>query len=211
MANGGGWWYNKAINQCIMYKKSEAGYLSRTLMILAFVVLLAVVLVYGLLKYAGVQKAAQVAKDEAGLNEPPKPVYEATVGDIRFLFDSAIDLGAIIKAETLYQQDIFTTEKFIKVTVRAQNKGKIDTTPYAWEMGNIIDSEGRNFIADPNAYPFLPRPDSCGTALKPEFEPTPCVKIYQVSKASTNLKIQVSSTSAGSSKKQEAFLDLNVR
>jgi len=193
--------------------KYESGYISRTLIILAVVVLLAVVFVYGLIKFTTTRKAAQVAKEDAAktAQEPPKPVYEGQVGDVRFLFDSALDLGPVIKAETLYQQDISTTEKFIKVTIRAQNKSNTDTMPYTWDIGNIIDSEGRNFIPDNNAFQFLPRPNLCGAILKPEFEPTPCVKIYEVSKVSTHLKIEVNAVPANSSKKQEAFLDLNVQ
>ena len=189
----------------------QSGYISRTLIILAVVVILAIVFVYGILKYGGIRKA-QVAKSEAekAAQEPPKPILETTVGDIRFLFDSAQDLGPIIKAEKSYQQDLITTEKFIKLTIRAQNKAKVDTMPYTWDIGNIVDSDGRNFVEDPNAFYFLPRPNLCGTVLKPEFEPSPCVRIYQVSKVSTHLKVQVWTTPANSSKKQESFLDLIV-
>ena len=39
--------------------------------------------------------------------------------------------------------------------------------------------------------PWLPSPNLCGALLKPAFDPTPCTKIYEVSKASTGLKIRV--------------------
>ncbi len=193
--------------------KYESGQISRTLIILAIVVLVAIVIVYGVLKIAASRKA-QTAKTDAQLaqeNEPPKPVHEVTVGQTRFLFDSAIDLGPVIKAQNQYQQDITTTEKFIYLTIRAQNKGKADTAMQAWDIGPILDAEGRNFIEDQRAYYFLPKPNLCGAILKPEFEPTPCVKIYQVSKASDHLKVQVIASDPSSGKRQEGFLDLEVR
>ena len=189
---------------------NQAGYISRTLIILAVVVLLAIVFVYGVLKFGGIKKA-QKAEAEKAAQEPPKPIYETTIGDVRFLSESAVDLGPIIKAEKSYQEDLITTEKFVKVTVRAQNKAKVDTMPYTWDIANIVDADGRNFVEDPNAFYFLPKPNLCGAVLKPEFEPTPCVKIYQVSKVSTHLKVVVWTTPANSSKKQESVIDLDVR
>lgn len=189
----------------------QSGYISRTLIILAVVVLLAAGFVYGVIKYASVRKSQSLEDANKTAQEPPKPIYETTIGDTRFLFDSAADLGPVISSKTSYQQNLVTTEKFIKVTVRAQNKAKADTFSQTWGIGNIIDSDGRNFIEDPNAFYFLPNPNLCGAILKPEFEPTPCVKIYQVSKVSTHLKVKVWITPADSSKKQESLLDLKIR
>jgi len=111
-----------------------------------------------------------------------------------------------------YPPDLVTTEKFIKVTIGAQNKGKSNVLQSSWDIGNIIDSDGRNFIPIINqAYFWLPKIDLCGSILKPEFEPTPCVKIYEVSKASDSLKIEVNATlDLNSSKKQKSFVDLLV-
>lgn len=191
----------------------ESGQVSKLLIILVVVILVMAGVVFAVLKLAANNRArvAEQEQEETAIEEPPKPVYEIMVGDIRFLFDSAIDLGPVIKAQTSYQQDIKTTEKFIYVTVRAQNKGQSDTGNFAWDIGNIVDSAGRNFVEDNNAYSFLPKPNRCGAVLKPEFEPTPCVKIYQVSKASDHLKVEVMATSQNSSKKQTSFLDLYVR
>ena len=61
------------------------------------------------------------------------------------------------------QKDLTTTEKFIKVTIGGQNKGKIDTPMNVWNLGNIIDSEGRNFI--PNGHdvnPWISKENGCG-------------------------------------------------
>lgn len=174
---------------------------------------MAIMLVYILLKYntAKQQEAVKTPEEIAAENEPPKPVYETTIGDIRFLFDSAIDLGPVVKAPNSYQQDLVTTEKFVYVTIRAQNKGKIDTVRNTWNIGNIVDADGRNFIEDPGAHYFLPRPNLCGEVLKPEFEPTPCVKMYQVSKVSDHLKIEVKALLPDASSMQSAFLDLKLQ
>lgn len=197
----------------MMIFNKESGQVSRTLIILAFVVLIMIGVVYGILRFSGARKArlAQEEAERLANAEPPKPIYEATIGDVRFLFDSAIDLGSIIKATKSYQEDLKTTEKFIYVTVRAQNKGLADLPRYSWNIGNIVDSTGRNFIPNENAYAFLPKPELCGAILKPEFEPTPCVKIYEVSSVSDHLKIEVNYIPQNSSKPETTLLDLEVK
>jgi len=125
-----------------------------------------------------------------------KPVYETTVGDIKFTLESSVDLGSVLKSTKTYQKDLTTTGRFIKVIIGAQNKGKNETLQFAWEIVNIIDSDGRNFTPITNkAYSFLPQPDLCGAMLKPELAPVPCVRLYEVSKQSTGLKIEVVSES----------------
>lgn len=136
----------------------------------------------------------------------PKPVYEVQMEDIRFVLELSEELGNVLQSSQTYVTKLTTTEKFIKVTVGAQNKGKGNIAPYTWDLGNIIDSEARNFVPITNrAYAFLPQPDLCGDLLKPEFDLTPCVRIYEVSKISTGLKVEVILTSP---KKDKALLDL---
>lgn len=138
----------------------------------------------------------------------PKPVYTTTIGNIKFALESSIDLGSVLKVQSTYQNDLVTTERFIKVTIGAQNKGKTETTQFAWEVGNVIDSEGRTFISIKNkAYQFLPQPDLCGTILKPEFDLIPCVMMYEVSKQSAGLKVEVINRSQ---KQGKALLDLDL-
>ena len=98
------------------------------------------------------------------------------------------------------------------MTVGVQNKGKIDTTRYSWELGNIIDSEGRNFIPiNERAYYWLPQPDQCGAVLKPAFTATPCARYYEVSKISTGLKLQVMAQGPQDSKPKKDLIDLLVK
>ena len=160
-------------------------------------------------------KLIQSKKSQAGENQntttettSPKPVYETQIGDIKFKVVSAINLGNTIKATQGWQQDVTTTEKFIQVSVGAQNKGKIATKQGSWGFGNIIDSEERQFVdVSDGVYYFLPQPNLCGAPLQPEFDQTLCVRIYEVSKKSKGLKIEVINTITG----QADVLDLNVQ
>ncbi len=172
-------------------------------------------MVFVVLKINATKKSAATAantKPTTTTNQPPAPVYEVTVGDVDFTIISAQNLGSVIKSKNpQYQPDITTTEKFIKVVIGAQNKSKVNTSQTSWATGNIVDSDGRNFInINDKAYYFLPNPNLCGAVLKPDFTPTPCVTYFEVSKASTGLKMEVNDLPGNSSKKKEAYLDLNI-
>ncbi|MEK7664266.1 MAG: hypothetical protein AAB340_02405 [Patescibacteria group bacterium] len=178
---------------------SQTGQISRVILILAGVVLIITIIVFIAIRITSTKKTDTTEKSQTITeieNESPKPVYDQTIGDIRFVLQSSVNLGGVLKSTIAYQQDLTTTERFIKVTIGAQNKGKSETALSAWELGNIIDSQGRSFIAITNkAFYFLPKPDLCGVILKPEFTPVPCIRIYEVSKKSEGLKIEVISKS----------------
>ena len=195
----------------------ESGQASRLLLVLAVVVLVAVIITFLIMKMA--QRPPEPPPPPVDV--VPLPVYEKTLGNIRFVFESAIDRGKILKASdiknALYasssQKDLITGEKFIRVTIGAQNKGTINTELNAWNMENIVDSQGRNFIPLEGYLisPWLPNPDLCGALLKPAFNPTECTKIYEVSRESTGLKIRVetgkdNSANNYSSRKRDSFL-----
>ncbi len=190
---------------------TSSGQASRTVIILAVIILIIAAIVYGITRFALSRRAASSDTN----NEPPPPVYDVSIGDIRFVLESARDMGPVLygKASRFpnYQPNLVTTEKFIKVTVRAQDKGNNDTTQYAWGLGNIIDSAGRNFLPiTDKAYSWIPFPDLCGAVLHPEFEPTPCVRYYEVSKISEGLKLEVTSLKPNSTKQQKDLLDLKI-
>lgn len=174
----------------------SSGQVSRLLLVLAIVVLVAVIITFLILKMA--EKPPAPAPKTA--TTIPLPVYEQTLGHIRFVFEGAIDEGTVLKVSDAVQhhgsgQKDFSAAagaKFIKVTVGAQNTGTGNTISNAWAMGNIVDSEGRNFIPEQSAANlWLPNPDNCGQVLEPQFDPTPCTKIYEVSKQSSGLKVTV--------------------
>lgn len=184
----------------------SSGQASRTLLILAIIILVAVVFSYLVIKVAE-NPPSKIPNQEPIV---PQPVYEQTLGDIRFIFQEARDLGSVLYGSQSknpeWQQDLKTTERFIKVVVAAQNKGKENVRSGSWNIENIVDSEGRNYVPLTNVSQWLPEKELCGDLLKPEFEPTPCVKIYEVSKVSTGLKIRVKNVT----KSSDALIDLIV-
>lgn len=187
---------------------SQRGEISRLLLILAGGVFIVIIVVLAVLFFtkANKSKVEQPANAPVAIPEPPKPVYEKQMGDINFVLQSSEDLGNTLKAPNKYQKDLTTTEKFIRVMVGAQNKGKISTSSYGWDIGNIIDSEGRVFESiNAQAYAYLPQPNPCGLSLKPEFYPISCTKIYEVSKASKGMKVEISAKD----QKEKQLLDLN--
>lgn len=201
--------------------RSEAGQVSRLLLVLAIIVFVAIVITFLVIKMA--EKPS--APVETPVETVPLPVYEKQLGNIRFVFESAIDKGKVLKASeienNLYgsQKDLTTGEKYIKVIIGAQNKGTENTEQNAWTIGDIVDSKERRFVAleGYTVNPWLPNPDLCGTLLKPAFDPTPCTKIYEVAKESTGLKIEVktgvdnSANNLSSGKTETFLLDLIVK
>jgi len=200
-----------------MFKKfnKELGQVSKLLLVLAVIVLAAIVITYLVMRAATAPPPPPV--DNTTI---PQPVYEQTLGDIKFIFMQARDLGSILKGSQSrnpnWQKDLSTPERFIKITVGAQNKGLVNIKEQVWDIGNIVDSEGRNFTPlQYNIDSWLPDPNLCGVLLKPEFEPAQCIKIYEVSKVSKGLKIQViANRKVGneypSDKKDTALIDLVV-
>jgi|SRR3989344_67181 len=192
----------------IIKRNFQSGQVSKILIVLMVIIFVVIVIIYGATKFFGnrVAKNSGSISKETIIPEIPKPVYEITLGDTKFLVELYQDLGSVLKSPTSYESDLTTTERFIKVTVGAQNKGKNNVAQYSWDVGNIVDSDGRNFVSiNDKAYSHLPKPDLCGALLKPEFKPVPCIKYYEVSKASKDLKVVVKITEP---KKQEALLDL---
>ena len=199
------------------------GAASSIILVLGIALLLVVVVVFVVIK-VNASKTADGSLDKNSEAISTGPVYDTNAGDVRFLVVSATDLGNVLHIQnprnmlglqdTRYDEPITTTEKFIKVVIGAQNKGKLNIPKDIWEVENIVDSDGRNFVPiDAEGYVGLPDPDLCGSLIKPEFEPTPCVKIYEVSKASTGLKVKVKvNISVGIfPKAEESFLDLTVQ
>ena len=197
--------------------KKEAGQVSKLLLVLAIIVFVAAIIVFVVLR-------ATTAPPKPTIEQPtgPKAAYEATLGNIKFTFQEARDMGKILFGSESrfsdWQKNLITTEKFIIVTIGAQNKGKENIPERVWDIGNIIDSEGRNYVpSDHTANSWLPDPNLCGALLKPEFVATPCVKIYEVSRISTGLKIIVSASkkegdtySSSEKDKETALIDLIV-
>jgi hypothetical protein len=175
----------------------QSGQASRLLLVLAIVVLVAVVITFLIMKMAE-RPAKPVTPVSPAV---PMPIYEKQLGNIDFIFESAIDRGNVLKASeatnsqyaSYQQKDFVTGAKFIQVTIGARNMGTGNTKQGAWDIENIVDSKNREFVPLEayNVNPWLPNPNPCGALLKPAFDPTPCTKIYEVSKESEELKIRI--------------------
>jgi len=187
---------------------SQDGQVSRAILVMAGAVLVIAVIVFIAISIVNSKKPANTPpQDTTTNNEPPKPIYDATVGDIYFKILSSLDMGNIL-VDARPQYTITTTDRFIKVAISAQNKGKMAIGMGSWDLGNIIDSDGRVYVSiTAKAYNFLPKPDLCGASMKPEFTPTTCVRIYEVSKASRGMKVEIINKTAGGA---PALLDLKL-
>lgn len=191
----------------IAKRARQKGKISRLLLIgagLVFLIIVVIIIVFAVQGNNAGKNQENVASTDL---EPPKPVYEKQIGDMYFALESSENLGNILEAKYPYQKDVVTTERFIRVVIGVQNKGKVTTAPNIWDMGNIIDSEGRIFANVNNTvFSFLPNPNPCGLSLKPAFYPVTCTKIYEVSKISEGLKVEVMEKSQG----KIELLDLNL-
>ncbi len=202
----------------------EQGQASRLLLVLAVVVLVAVIITFLILKWAEKPPAPPIS-DQPTIT---LPVYEVALGNINFSYITAIDRGGVLKAsdsnkkQTISQKDYVISNPgavFIQVTVGAENIGTVNTDRNAWKLGNIVDSLGRNFVPVQSyaVNAWLPEKDLCGEVLKPAFDPTPCSKIYEVSKESTGLKVRVetgknnSTVSSTPDKNETALIDLIIK
>ena len=196
----------------------QRGQVSRLLLVLGIIIFVAVVIVFIVMRAASAP-APPVIDEPVG----PKAVYEEQLGDVKFTFIEARDMGKILPGSKSrnpdWQKDLTTTEKFVIVTIGAQNKGKENIPQRVWDIGNIIDSEGRNYEdLGQIANSWQPDPNLCSAILKPEFAALPCIKVYEVSRISAGLKIVVSAQlkesdgrySTNEKEQETALIDLIV-
>ncbi|MBU2540028.1 hypothetical protein KJ786_02610 [Patescibacteria group bacterium] len=189
----------------------SSGEIVKTLLVLAVIVLIALGIAY-----AVVSRTKPKPPIEPITPGEVKPVYEATIGNIRFLFLEATNKGNTLFGKNSryadWQKDLKTTERFIELTVGAQNIGKENTEDKIWTIGDMVDSEGRNYIpSTEEVRNWLSEQDPCGEILKPSFEPTPCKKIYEVAKVATGLKVKVIVFKKSYSEdKDEAIIDVKL-
>ncbi len=191
--------------------KKSSGQISAVLLILAVILVIVIIIVFVVIRVRTI-KNSNSANNSNNTTEVPKPIHETSIGDVKFIFQKAQDIGNVLRSKDLrYQENLTTTEKYIMVTIGAQDIGKFNILKSSWDVGNIIDSDGRNFVSiNDQAYLFLPKPDLCGSLLKPDFEPIPCLKLYEVAKGSNKLKVEVSFMDRNATKKQESFIDLDI-
>jgi hypothetical protein len=120
----------------------------------------------------------------------------------------AEDIGnTLFGADNRYhsKENVTTTGKFIRIIVSAENTGKEETKIGDWDIGEIIDGEGRKFSYFSKQDVWLPAGNECKKTLKPGFEPLSCTKIYEVAKVSKDMKVRVIFNAVSSGKN---FIDL---
>ena len=172
--------------------KKSSGQVTKTLLALAILVLVGLAIAYIVVTYT----KPKPKEEEVPVSE--LPTYETTMGEVRYVFLEATDMGDVLRVSDIkdktyyYGDDITTTERFITVTVGGQNVGKENTKQGVWGAGDIVDEEGRSYTAlEDNVSAWLKQGGLCGSILKPSFEPTPCERIYEVAKVAKKLKIKV--------------------
>ncbi len=174
----------------------------------SIVVVIAIVVIFVII---AVVAGIIIMKPEPEPVEPvePEPVYEVDVGGVRFRLEKARDLGDILrflesKNPKRTKEDLITTERFIEVTISAENIAKDNIASGTWKPGRLFDSKDRRFYYSTKTDYWTPEENKCGEILKPKFAPIMCTKIYEVSKISTDLRIEVIV------KKEQGFLDLGI-
>ncbi|MCK4454223.1 hypothetical protein KAU51_02655 [Candidatus Parcubacteria bacterium] len=186
-------------------KIKSKGQISREFLILGGIIIGIIVLSVVMLKI--LWKPNPVIEEEK-----IEPIYEVVVGDVRFKIGKVEHRGNILEASEVvdYQhqrKDITTTEKFIEVTITAENIGKDNIPGKSWDIQEIVDSEGRKFYSFDGAEYWISDDSRCGALLKPGFTPTLCTKIYEVAKISTGLKLKIYSKDY---KEGDYFIDLGM-
>jgi len=171
--------------------------------------IVAIILIVVIISF--VKKASAPPSEEGPKSE--EPTNEAVIGDIKFNLKEASDLGNILRGSesknNQVQKDIVSTERFVKVTITAENVGKESVNFGTWDLKDLFDKEERRFVFSEQTNPWIPEDSRCGDTLKPGFTPTPCTKIYEVANISTGLKVKVSAQSTKpSALPEEAFIKL---
>lgn len=194
----------------------SSGAVSTILLILGVILIIVIIIVFVIIRVNSTKNANKEKEETESTqnNEPPPPVYETQLEDVKFTFVLAQDIGNVLLSEDKrFRPDLVSTEKFIRVVIGAQNKGKENIKKDTWDIGNMIDSGGRIFLSvdETTQGYYLSNSTGCGSLLKPEFEPIPCIKYYEVSKQSTGLKVEVNIYPENSLKKsQTALMDLII-
>lgn len=200
-----------------MFKfNKQEGQASKLLLILGVVILIAGVMVYLVMKMATPTAKPTVTPVVKSTPTPtPGLTFQKQLNDINFVFESVVNRGSALTASQITNTDQFGLSQsvtadpggsFLQVIIGAQNEGQTNTAQGEWDIGNIVDSKGRNFIPMDNSIvgPWLSSQNACSALLRPAFEPVLCTKIYQVSDISTGLKINVLNKQKG--KKAMSFL-----
>ena len=203
-------------------KKSKSAGIAPIFIAIMGVIIVAIigVIIFSVVKKEP-EKPVETPVVEPVKEEMPKPIYEVIVGNVKFNSVEVEDMGSVLECEKrpippercLPQDNANTTDKFIKVKITAQNMGQDNIIKGNWKVEELIDSEGRKFYSSTKTTKWIPEESRCGDLLKPNFKPTACIIIYEVSKHSIGLKTKVYAYTGPAKRGEtppEYFLDLNL-
>jgi len=173
-------------------KINSLGQVPTSLLIGVIVIILLVIIVFVVLKV--VRKPPPPAPPT---EKEEEPIYEVAIGDVKFKLIGAKDRGNALRVSESRQpeylrEDLITTDRFIEVTISAENVGKDNIPHNVWEIEELSDKEGRKFYSSPQFDSWIPQESKCGDLLKPGFTPTLCTEIYEVANVASGLKVKVS-------------------
>jgi hypothetical protein len=141
---------------------------------------------------------------------PPtaEPVFtigtDVMVGDVRWKFLSAENLGNVLTSGNQFIEDKTTAGKFIKVRFEMENRSN-DMLTYTGI--NLVDSQGRSFTDYSEQYMYLPDNETCTFIenLNPNV-PRACTVIFEVAPDAVGLQANVGDFEMFGS--AEAFINL---
>jgi hypothetical protein len=193
-----------------MNNKKLSGQIPPIILILIGGVIVTIIIIIAIFIITQKPKPAPVPEEL----EKKGPVLEMNLGDIKIKLVRVEDVGNILLSSAgrnpSSARDATTAEKFIKVTVSAENIGKSETNSGEWDIGEVIDGEGRKFPYYEKFNNWLPSQNGCRSSLKPGFTPVLCTKIYEVAKISKDLRIKLISGKNSLPGIKDAFIDLGL-
>jgi hypothetical protein len=190
-------------------KINSLGQIPTKILIAGIAIIILIVLVFVILK------VVKKPPPPPPVEKKQEPVYETIVGNVKFKLVEAKDRGnRLLASESknpeYIKEDLVTTDRFIEVTISAENIGKDNIPQNLWDMEELVDKEGRKFYSSPQFDQWVVRESKCGALLKPGFTPTPCTKIYEVANVATGLKVKVSVKTVGTQKGGEGLIDIGL-
>lgn len=109
---------------------------------------------------------------------PARMNTDVIVDDILWFASSVQEVGQELVDPDGYQENATTGGKFVRVTMRVENRRNAPTTSY--DAPDLVDIQGRRFRAYDRRFYYLPSEESCSSEV---FNPSimrTCTEIYEV-------------------------------
>lgn len=147
----------------------------------------------------GDQEQASQEKEAAAVGQ------DVIVGDIRWKFLEATDLGQELKSDNQFIDPKTTAGRFVKVRFEIENRGTEAATYAGIE---VVDGQGRTFKTYDDRITFTPQGELCVLEqLNPNL-PKTCTEIFEVPADATGLKAKAGDLELFGG--EEALVDLGL-